>query len=402
MTGSRLWLALGVLVLAGCGSAGGAPALRVDRPTALWDKPVSITVTGARSNAVVELRASAVDYRGVRYASATMARADGHGRLTLRGNSAMRLVWSLAPKGGPPYYYVSREWTAPITLSARVRGHSLTTILRREGRAPGIRTRMLRVAHDGVYGELFTPRPQGRKPGILVIGGSEGGLHPGVDEWMLSSHGYTTLSVAYFDAPALPQDLHNILLEYFARALRILAAEPGVDPSRIVVYGISYGGQVAQLLGIHYPTVVHGVVALVTANGSWCGIPALQSQPRKCLGAAWTFHGKPIPYDPYSNPYSSPAPFHDEAINGPIFLACGEADRFASCPSEQAIVARLHAHHFSHGLAFLDYPNVGHGIGELVPYTPAYDPSIDGDHPDANQRARVQAWPKLLRFLAAL
>ena len=172
--------------------------------------------------------------------------------------------------------------------------------------------------------------------------------------------------------------------------------------SRLVVYGVSYGGQAAQLLGIHYPKLVHGVVALVTENGSWCGIPAYHFQQVSCLGAAWSYDGKPVPYNPSPNPYFNPAPFHDEDINGPIFLACGEADRFGSCPSERWIVARLRAHHFAHHVTFLDYPNVGHGIGELTPYVPFADSRLDGLDSDANWAARADGWPKLLHFLAGL
>ncbi len=362
---------------------------------------MTIVVTGARPRAQVLLAASAVDASGVPYRSSTIARADGHGRVELRGNDAMRLIWSLAPKSGPPYYFLAPGFDARVTVAAHVRGRRVQTVLRRQGVTSGVEHRALTVARDGVDGELFSPPPQvTKRTGILVFGGSEGGLHTTQEAALLASHGYTTLAIAYFDAPGLPKDLHNIPLEYFARGLHILGRQTGVDPGRLVVYGVSYGGQAAQLLAIHYPKLVHAVVALVAANGSWCGIPTYRGKPRKCLGAAWSFHGKPIPYDRYPNPYHTVPQFPDERIDGPIFLVCGRLDLFGSCPTEQAIVRRLRAHHFAHQVTFLDYPNVGHGIGGLIPYTPEYDGRIDGLDPDANQRARTQAWPKLLRFLA--
>ena len=396
-------LVAGVLLLvAGCGSST-KPSLSATPAATLWDQPVSIVVKGAKPHALVLLHASAVDMFGAQYGSSTTARADGSGRVDLRGNAAMRLIWTLQPKSGPPYYYVPRGWTAHVTISARVRGNALRAVLDRQGKATGIRGRRLTVAHDGLDGDLFTPpASERRRAGVLVFGGSEGGLYTVQEGALLASHGYTTIALAYFHAPGLPKDLHDIPLEYFARALHILARQPGVDPKRLAVYGISYGGQAAQLLGIHYPRLVHAVVALVAANGSWCGIPAYHGQSVSCLGAAWSFGGKPVPYDKYPDPYHTEPQFPDEQINGPVFLVCGQLDRFGSCGTEQAIVARLHAHHFAHRVTFLDYPNVGHGIGGLIPYTPEYEGLIDGPNPDANQRARAQGWPKLLQFLAGV
>ena len=70
---------------------------------------------------------------------------------------------------------------------------------------------------------------------------------------MLAAHGYPALAVAYFGVPGLPQNLSAILLEYFERALGWLAAQPGVDPARLVVLGGSRGSEAAELLAVHDP-----------------------------------------------------------------------------------------------------------------------------------------------------
>jgi uncharacterized protein len=47
--------------------------------------------------------------------------------------------------------------------------------------------------------------------------------------------------VGYFSLPGLPSALANIPLEYFARALRWLAAQPGVAPAKVAVLAILWG-----------------------------------------------------------------------------------------------------------------------------------------------------------------
>jgi pimeloyl-ACP methyl ester carboxylesterase len=79
---------------------------------------------------------------------------------------------------------------------------------------------------------------------------------------VLASRGHPALAVAYFGLPGLPATLTRIPLEYFATALRWLARQPGVNSDRIIVVGTSRGSEAAQLLGVHYPDLVHSVVAL--------------------------------------------------------------------------------------------------------------------------------------------
>lgn len=392
-----------VVVLAGCGSSGGA-TLHVVPSTALVDAPVAITLSGAKAGAPVELEARAVDADGRTWLSSTTIRADSHGLIALRGNRAMRLFWRLAPKEDPPYFYIPKSASFDVTLSAHVRGKHLQTTFTRMGRSAGIRSSMLTPSRDGVYGELFTAPGHTRRAGVLIFGGSEGGLSTPPEAALLSSHGYTTLALAYFHAPGLPSALHDIPLEYFAKALRILAHQPTVDPAKLVVYGVSRGAEASQLLGAHYPRLVHGVVALVGSNGSGCGIPQYHGQYVHCIGPSWTFRGKPIPYSRFGFSPATPYPIHDELAQGPIFLVCDGLDRFGpSCPMNEAIRDRLRAHHFAHRVTLLEYPRAGHFVGALVPYYPASTGGNgEGYTPDDNQLARADAWPKLLRFLASI
>jgi uncharacterized protein len=115
---------------------------------------------------------------------------------------------------------------------------------------------------------------------VLLLGGSEGGLPSPLVADMLAGQGYDVLGVGYFGLPGLPSTLSGIPLEYFARALRWLARQPGVDPAKIAVLGVSRGSEAAQLLGVHYPGLVHAVIASVPSDAALCS-PG-------CRTAAWT------------------------------------------------------------------------------------------------------------------
>src|SRR5205085_10788827 len=117
---------------------------------------------------------------------------------------------------------------------------------------------------------------------------SSGG-HSELPAAVLASHGYPTLSLAYFGEPGLPQELRSIPLEYFRGALRWLAARPGVDGRRLVVLGISRGGEAALLAGISFPDLVHGVI---TCTG---GGPVVLGTAPGVSDSAWTLGGAAIP-----------------------------------------------------------------------------------------------------------
>ena len=69
-----------------------------------------------------------------------------------------------------------------------------------------------------LHGVLFLPNTQERHPGVLVVGGSEGGMPAHKAAW-LASRGYVALALAYFRYDGLPGQLEGIPLEYFGQAL---------------------------------------------------------------------------------------------------------------------------------------------------------------------------------------
>lgn len=402
----RVALPLALLAgAAGCGSGGGSGSISVDRPTALWDQPVAITVARVAPRATVVVRASARDRSGSTYVSTTIVRADAGGRAVLAGIAAMKALWSMRPPGAFQWDFAPAGTTAQVTLEALVGGHRVArTTIRRLLVGPGVTSTSLRPARDGLYGELYLPPPgHAPQPGVVIFGGSEGGLSVRRAASLLASHGYPALALAYFDEPGLPKDLLRIPLEYFVRALLHLARQPGVDASRLVVYGISRGSEAALLVAAHYPRLVHGVVALVPSNGVGCGIHAFDGvHALSCLGPAWTLGGKAIPYSAYPS-VSTATPIPVERIRGPVFLDCGEADQvWPSCPMAHTILDRLKARGFTDRVLLYDFPTGGHGVGDLVPYGASNSLLLNGLTDNSNQVDRAAAWPELLRFLASL
>jgi hypothetical protein len=90
--------------------------------------------------------------------------------------------------------------------------------------------RVTAVRENGLIATLFEPVQTGRYPGILVLGGSEGGLRTAEPRAaLLASRGYTAMALAYFGVPYLPAQLFNIPVESLERGIEWLQArdDPG-------------------------------------------------------------------------------------------------------------------------------------------------------------------------------
>ena len=402
-------------LLSGCTSSASQPEHTVGvavRPgSSLADQAVQIEITGLSPGELVNVQLSSTDAHGVPWQASAAYRADPGGDVDLgtaaaisgsyHGISGMGLIWSMhALKPDPAGAYFWGDTPLAFTLAVSAHGTQVASArFQRKFSAGAIAERMESLTDDGFVGELWHPADTAaRRPAVLVLGGSEGGLPGALLPALLASSGYPAMGVAYFAEPGLPQTLSRIPLEYFAGALRWLARQPGVDPARIAVLGVSRGSEAAQLLGVYYPNLVHAVIASVPSNVAICSYPG-------CGGPAWTLHGQALPYtSEFDNPSptdNSAAVIPDQRIQGPVFLDCGEADQtWTSCPYARAILRLLDAHHDRWEHVLYVYPGAGHPVGTLVPYEPA-SPAADPAYA-TDQQARALLWPHLLTFLAGL
>lgn len=406
------------IVLTGCtGGGGDVHAVISVRPvSAVFDRPVSISVSGLPMDARTTVTASATDADGTRWSSTAEFTAGADGTVSLdrppvsgsyAGANPMGLLQSMTPPAGSKQLGFAQQPDGyDVTLQASVDGKPVasTEVHRLAPAAAGVTSREFRVPSDGIYGTFYRPKDSStRKPAVLYFGGSEGGLAPLLAEYaaVIASHGYPALALAYFNEPGLPATLTRVPLEYFTKALATLRAQPGVDPHRVYVMGASRGGEAALLLGATFPQLMSGVVALVPGSYVNAAIPDRGQ-------SAWTLAGRDLPFAPYRK-FRAPAASVDphavipvERIDAPVLLTCGELDlEWPSCSFVDEITRRLAAHHFRHPVTVLRYPDGGHISGTLPPgaiYTSRTIADFGGTVAAA-QRSSVEAEAKVLALL---
>ena len=277
-----------------------------------------------------------------------------------------------------------------------------------------------RIAEDGLFANYFPANGPGQHPGILVLGGSEGGLGEGGRQGALAlqREGYSVLVPSYFGAPGQPRHLERIPLETFDRALAWLAARPEIDPEKIVLAGVSKGAEAALLVATRHPEL-RAVVAGVPSSVVWPGIRFTTLN----MGSSWTLDGRPLPFLPYG-PFRlrmltgdigvvyrdgikkldahPDAAIPIEEIEAPVLLVCGEKDElWPSCPMSRQLEARA-ARLGAPPIRVMSFPDAGHG--GVGPPLEADDPRRNelgrmGGTADANNAARADGWPKIVEFI---
>jgi hypothetical protein len=215
-------------------SPSGLDSLRIDiRPEqALMDAQVQIRVLHCPPDQRITLTAQITDDGGWHWSSRAVFLADETGTVDLAaqaplegsytGIDPMGLFWSMAPdtrKRGMDYFNQLHPYRT--TFTAEVGDRVIATAqLEQTFGASDLVTQSVR--EQGLVGTLFHPAAPGEYPGVLVLGGSEGGF-PNAMAALLASHGYATLALAYHKVEGLPKTLVNIPVEYFATALAWMA-----------------------------------------------------------------------------------------------------------------------------------------------------------------------------------
>lgn len=266
-----------------------------------------------------------------------------------------------------------------------------------------------RVSGEGWVGNYHPAAA--RAPGILALGGSEGGLGGGSARIAraLRDNGYSVLHLSYFRAPGQPEALSRIPLELFDRGLAWLAEQPEVDASRLGVVGASKGAEAALLVASANPAIkatVAGMPSSVVWPGfSWTGAPP--------EGSTWSRGGKDVPalaYGPYAGSIGSvyenglkllaanpETAIPIERATGPVLLVCGAKDTlWPACPMADQLAARA-----PRRVRTLRYADAGHGVFGLPPSRAPAPASLGalGGSSQGNADARTDGWPRILAFL---
>lgn len=395
---------------------GDGVAIHVDRPVALADQDVHITIDGLGARDRVRVAAHAVDRRGQPWGAHGDFTADAHGRIDLDEQApqgrrpyaqadSTGLFGVMLPTAGrgvrmvgsgeafsyhPGAPAAKRSYRLRLTVSEngkRLAGRTLT----RQWLTGDVRHRRLTVAEDGFDGQLYTPPKGGRgRAPVLVFGGSEGGNSGEYAAALLAARGHPALSLCYFRCgagSARPNAINMIDVDYFVRAARVLAQEPGADPRRLAVMGNSRGSEIAQLLGQRRPDVFRDVIAYAPSarvNG-----PYLAGTSGR---AAWAEHGTPIPA----------APIRLDDVRGTVLALAGGNDKmWGSAEAARAIAAQRNASGESHRQ--VTYPKAGHHVNWFPYGQPGQEGGADGSvvtTSGSDQAARKDGWARVLRLLA--
>jgi len=395
-----------------------AQTLTVSPNRVMVDEPASIQAAGFQPNARLTIRAELVDGADAHWISRADFVADAQGSIdtskqpavagSYKGVSATGLIWSMLPASRKTArYQPPRDFGVQTIEFQLMRGNTQLAAAQMEQTPIAAGVERVKLHEGRLRGTLFLPPGKDRHPGVLCLGGSEGGLPSRRAAW-LASHGFAALALAYFRYDDLPKELAGIPLEYFGEALNWLVHRPETISDRIAVLGISRGAELALQLGSMFP-VIKTVVAYSPSNvrnPACCGFTTVPF--------AWSANGAGLPFRPLRATFRDDgmamrALIEVEKTHGPILLISGEDDRvWQSSSMANSIAARLRQDRFAYDVENLKYPRAGHAAGrpEIVPSwsgaakNPTSGREMEmGGTPQGNAESSLDATPKTIDFL---
>lgn len=341
------------------------------------------------------------------------------------------------------------DGTSPVEISACLDGDTIATATATQvRRVEGIEQRP--IESDELVGDIYLPPGKGPHPGVLVFGGSGGGIpdHPTVE--LLTSHGYAVLALAYFQPPetayaneiesgrnweVLPTEAVEIPLEYTDTAVEWFAGQEAVRPEPLGVVGGSLGANLALLVASRRDEV-NTVVTTATGGIIFQGI---SSEPGD-VGAQFARDGNSLPHIKYrrfshilemlwyrirgrlielrkwyeggvddaTEDEIEAATIPVENVGGPILLVSGDDDRLWNATRYgDRLIDRLDRHGYEHPYEHVVCEGAGHALSP--PYLPCHDRteasfmmglemSLGGDA-QAYADAAIEYWPRVLETL---
>jgi len=276
---------------------------------------------------------------------------------------------------------------------------------------------------DGVFA---CPDTAERVPGVLALGGSDGGV-PTYFVRLFAEQRCACLALAYHSTPKTQPNLVEVPLERIERALRWLRDHPRVAPrgGRIAVVGASKGAELALVLAMTFPDLVGPVVAYTPSSVVWAGID-FAAGPGAPPRSTWTLRGKPLEFvriPPGPPPEQSArglvlTPMHERGLDavaaddaaiipieratGPVLLISGGDDRmWPASRMSRMLVDRARRFGREDLVRHLDFPEAGHALFAVDAAAELEQPiPFDlGGSESAQASAHAAAWPQVLRVL---
>ena len=280
---------------------------------------------------------------------------------------------------------------------------------------------------DGdLVGTFGMPEGKGPYPGVLALGGSDGGI-PEYFLRLLVPEGFACLALAYFATPDTQPALIEVPLERVERGLRWMRAQPAVAArgGRLAVVGASKGGELALLVAATFPDLVGPVVVYTPSAVVWAGIDFSLSSG--AMQSSWSVGGRPLPFVPYPagiGPSMGPRgmsvrPIYDRGLDnssavdeaaipieratGPTLLISGGDD--AVWPATRMctmLTERMRAAGRDASVRHLSFPQAGHALFPGPSDQAAVPMQLDfGGSDESAEAAHMTAWPEVIQHLRA-
>ena len=109
-----------------------------------------------------------------------------------------------------------------------------------------------------------------RRPIVVVVGGSEGGMVYASKEKQdlrdsILSRGYHFLAIGYFGTSNTPDILDRISLDAIYDTISSVSQQPFIDQKQIALFGGSRGGELVLNIASRYPDIA-AVMAIVPSH----------------------------------------------------------------------------------------------------------------------------------------
>lgn len=413
------------------------PKIVVDSYVSLIDCPIKIEAHGLQPDQeyILRLNRRSITQKAIKYwESKAVFCADNNGMISLNEQAplsgsctvkdGMGLFWSLEvvkthENINEPYHMLApHKFSISLEHDGKIVDEKQITRLWYSSNVDRIPVR-----EEGLVATYFHHKSGKKLPGIIVVGGSEGGIFEFL-AGLLASNGFNVLALGYFGIDHLPERLVNIPLEYVQKAIYWLKDRKEIDDRWLGIHGTSRGGELALWSACLYPDI-KAVVSLNGSAVSFSGIVPWSDDAN--LPPAWTYNNNPLPYASQRNPIEmalkckqmwesnqnplaiwyqtliSDQNILEEAIipieksNSSFLFISGEDDaNFDSASLNQKAMKRLKTRKHPYSYEQLVYSGAGHEVG--FPYIPILANAWTGGTKQQTAHASQKAWKKTIEF----
>ena len=261
-----------------------------------------------------------------------------------------------------------------LLLIALVAGYFILDDLLFDGVKP------IQVQGEEFKADFYAQPGTENQTAVVLLGGGQWAGYWGVE---FAKRNFVGFSLPYTNMEGLPKLPEEVPLEYFEAAVNWLAAQPEVNPDKIVIMGASRNAELALILASKLSSQITGVVAYAPSSVSWSNTVLPFSSDT--IKAGWTYKGQDIPFvsmekiegntsttiktlEYWNSGLASEeevkkASIQVEKIGGPILLFSGRDDQvWPSAKMADLIEKRLQESDFRYTIGNFQYDNAGHLI----------------------------------------